>query len=64
MFYKIQTSISILMPPHHHIYRSSSPYFLFTANLHVMAFFQLAYVFVMVVRQCNADLFFIGTQYV
>jgi len=62
LFFKIETSISILMPPQYHIYRSSSPYFLFTTNLHVMAFFQFAYVCVMVARQCNADLFFIDWE--
>ena len=40
--------------------RKSSPYFLLTVNLHVMALFQLVYVLVLVIRQCNADLFFIG----
>lgn len=40
-FFKMQTAPSVLLPPDDDIYSKESPYYLFTVNLHVMAFFQI-----------------------
>ncbi|KAJ1421101.1 Meckelin, partial [Ochromonadaceae sp. CCMP2298] len=61
-FFKLQTLPAVLLPPSYDINSPSSPYFLFTANIHVMFFLQLWYVSVLVYRQCKADLFFIDWE--
>jgi meckelin len=61
-FFKIQAAPSVLLPPQNSIYSVDSPYYIFTVNLHVMFFFQLWYVLVMVYRQCRADMFFIDWE--
>lgn len=61
-FFKIQTAPSVLLPPERDVYSPDSPYYLFVVNLHVMFFFQLVSVLVMVYRQCRADLFFIDWE--
>ena len=49
-FYKLQTAPSVLLPPENNVYSPQSPYYLFTVNLHVMMFFQLWYVLMMIYR--------------
>eukprot|EP01032_Pedospumella_encystans_P014840 gene14840-17019_t len=61
-FFKLQTAPSVLLPPENNVYSPQSPYYLFVVNLHVMFFFQLWYVLMMVYRQCKADLFFIDWE--
>ena len=62
VFFKIQTAPSVLLPPENNIYSTISPYYIFVVNMHVLAFFQLFYVIVLVYRQCKADLFFIDWE--
>ena len=61
-FFKIQTAPSVLLPAEADVYSTSSPYYLFVVNLHVMAFFQLYAVCMMIYRQVKADLFFIDWE--
>jgi len=61
-FFKIQSAPSVLLPPENNVFSPASPYYLFTANIHVMFFFQLWYVLMMIYRQCRADLFFIDWE--
>jgi meckelin len=61
-FFKIQSAPSVLLPPERDVYSPDSPYYLFVVNIHVMAFFQLFNVLVLVYRQCRADLFFVDWE--
>lgn len=61
-FFKVQYLPLLMMPPQYEIGREGSPYFMFVANVYVMAFFQLYVVIVMVVKQCRADIFFIDWE--
>jgi meckelin len=62
VFFKIQKYPSVLLPPVDDIYSTTSPYFMYTATLHVLAFFQLAYVLFLVFKQSYADTFFIDWE--
>ena len=62
VFFKLQSFPAVLLPPMDSIYSSISPYYPFTVMLHVLTFFQLTYVCVMVHRQANADIFFLDWE--
>lgn len=61
-YYKIVRIPVLLVPPDIKVFNESSPYYMLVANIHVMAFFQLFYVLVMVYRQARADVFFIDWE--
>lgn len=61
-FFKLQSVPATLLPPMNNIYSTSSPYFVFVANLHIMAFFQLFYCITLIYRQATADIFFLDWQ--
>jgi meckelin len=62
VFFKLQSYPAILLPPMGNIYTPESPYYSFTIMLHVLTFFQLAYVFFLVRKQSNADIFFLDWE--
>lgn len=62
VFFKIQKTPSLMLPPMDRIYFSTSPYFAFTVMLHVLSFFQLVYVLMLIYKQCNADIAFIDWE--
>ena len=62
MFFKLQSTPSILLPPVINVYSPSSPYYSFTVMLHVLTFFQLAVICALIHRQCNADIFFLDWE--
>jgi len=62
VFFKIQKTPSLMLPPMDRIYFSTSPYFPFTVMLHILAFFQLVYVLMLIYKQCNADIAFIDWE--
>lgn len=62
VFFKLQSTPSIMLPPQQDIYTSTSEYYPFVVNIHLMAFFQLFYVVVMIIRQCNSEIFFIDWE--
>ena len=62
VFFKLQSFPAVLLPPMDSIYSTTSPYYPFTVMLHVLTFFQLTHVCVMVHRQANADIFFLDWE--
>lgn len=44
------------------IYSVNSPYYMFTANMIAMFILQLLYIIIVIIKQCNADLFFIDWE--
>lgn len=62
VFFKLQSVPATLLPAMNMIYTEGNPYFVFVANLHIMAFFQLFYCVVMIYRQSNVDIFFLDWQ--
>ena len=62
VFFKLQSVPATMLPAMNNIYQASNPYFVFVANLHVMAFFHLFYCLVMIYRQSHADIFFLDWQ--
>ena len=62
VFFKLQSSPAVLLPPMDSLYDATSPYYPFTVMLHVLAFFQLAYVTLLVYRQIHADVFFLDWE--
>jgi meckelin len=61
-FFKLQDTVSIMLPPMEHIYDSDSTYYYFTSMLHLIFFFQTFYIMRLVYKQCNADIFFIDWE--
>jgi len=62
VFFKIQDTVAVMLPPMEDIYSSGSDYNVFVSMLHLLFFFQLGYVAHMVYRQANADIFFIDWE--
>ena len=62
VFFKLQSYPAVLLPPMDALYSPSSPYYPFTVMLHVLTFFQLAYVCFLVKRQANSDIFFLDWE--
>jgi meckelin len=62
VFFKLQSFPAVLLPAMDAVYSVTSPYYSFTVMLHVLTFFQLAYVCMLVHRQSNADIFFLDWE--
>ena len=62
VFFKLQSSPAVLLPSMDDIYSVTSPYYSFTVMLHVLTFFQLSYIGMLVYRQSNADIFFLDWE--
>lgn len=62
VFFKLQDTVAVMLPPMHNIYSSDSDYNSFVMMLHLLFFFQLIHILHMIYRQANADLFFIDWE--
>jgi meckelin len=62
IFFKLQNTASMMLPPMDDVYEITSPYYGFICMLHILSIFQFCYVLVMVYRQCNSDIFFIDWE--
>jgi meckelin len=62
LFYKVQDTVAVMLPPQQFLYVDKSFYFPFVVLLHVTALFQLAYVFRFIYKQANADVFFLDWE--
>ena len=62
VFFKLQSYPAILLPPVSNLFSSESPYYSFTVMLHVLTFFQAAYVLSLIRKQSNADIFFLDWE--
>jgi meckelin len=62
VFFKLQDTVAVMLPPMHNIYSSVSVYNGFVMMLHLLFFCQLYHILHMVYRQANVDLFFIDWE--
>lgn len=62
VFFKLQSVPATLLPQMYGQWTVGNPYFVFVANLHVMAFFQFFYCLVFIYRQSSVDIFFLDWQ--
>ena len=62
VFFKMQDTVAIMLPPQYGYYDEASPYFRFMLILHLLACSQLAYVLRMTYKQANADIFFLDWE--
>lgn len=62
VFFKLQDTVAIMLPPMHNIYSSESDYNAFVMMLHVLFFCQLFHIIHLVYRQASVDLFFIDWE--
>jgi len=62
LFFKLQATVAIMLPPQVDIYSYESPYYIFTTVIHVLFFFQLAWVSNIIYKQCVADIFFVDWE--
>ena len=71
VFFKVQSDISVLLPPVFDINAETvsdngvpqmSPYYWFSVSIHMLFFFQAAYIGDMVYKQSMADIFFIDWE--
>ena len=62
VFFKLEDTPSVQLPPMISVYSASSSYYVFVVALHLLGFFQLGWVLNLVYKQCNADICFIDWE--
>ena len=62
VFFKLQDTVAILLPPAGNIYTSTSAYYRFVILLHTLVFADLFYICKMVYQQAYSDIFFIDWE--
>jgi meckelin len=62
VFFKLQDTVAVMLPPMHNIYSTESEYNSFVMLLHLLFFCQLFHIAHLVYRQASVDLFFIDWE--
>lgn len=62
VFFKLQDTVAVMLPPMHNIYSTESDYNTFVMMLHLLFFCQLFHLVHLIYRQSNVDLFFIDWE--
>lgn len=62
VFFKLQDTVDVMLPPQQNIYNEQSDYFHFVMQIHILFFFQLIYVCRFLFKQSYADIFFMDWE--
>lgn len=64
VFFKLQTTPALMLPPQTVVAGQSSPYWIFASTVHVLGFFMFYVVLHHIWKQSNADIFFVDWEQV